>query len=130
MDRGISFPLVRGDTGFFQSESGTELIRGDILQILGTIPGERVMLPEFGSRVRELVFEHLDPGTLVLAKAYTIDAIKRWEKRVDLLQAKVEAGADESTLIIQLEYRYRETGENTEMTILIEKGGAKLWAAV
>lgn len=127
MDRGVAFPLIRGDTGLFQMKNGVALIKGDILQILGTIPGERVMEPEFGSRIRELLFAPLDIGTLTLAKAYTVDAIKRWEPRIELLNAEVEADEDGSTIIIFLEYRYKEGYQHDEMTILIEKGGINIW---
>ena len=128
MDKGISFPLVRGDSGFFRTKSGIDLIKGNVLQILGTIPGERVMEPEFGSKLRGLIFEHIDLATMALAKTYTIDAIKRWEKRIDLLSVEVRAVPDESTLAIRIAYRYKETGESSEMTILMdEKGGTYLW---
>ena len=130
MDKGISFPLVRGDSGLFQTKTGLDLIKGNILQILGTIPGERVMEPEFGSRVPELIFDHLDMGTLVLAKAYTVDAIKRWEPRIDLLRADVKPNPEGASMIIHLEYRYKETSEYGETTVLAEKGGVRTWEVV
>jgi phage baseplate assembly protein W len=57
-------------------------IKESILQILGTRLGERLMNPEFGSRLHDLVFEQNDEVLKGLIRHYVIDAIKRWEKRV------------------------------------------------
>ena len=60
MDKGISSPFVRGAQGYFKVDVGTDLIKSNIAQILGTIPGERVMLPEFGCKLRNPVsYTHL-----------------------------------------------------------------------
>jgi phage baseplate assembly protein W len=55
------------------SDGGSALLRGQILQLLLTSPGERVNVPEFGTRLRDLVF---DPNNDVLA-ASTEFMIKR-----------------------------------------------------
>ena len=57
-------------------------IHESIWQILSTRPGERFFLPEFGSRLPELVFQQNDVVFRALARQYIVDAIKRWEKRV------------------------------------------------
>lgn len=40
MDKGISSPFVRGAQGYFKVDVGADLIKSNIAQILGTIPGE------------------------------------------------------------------------------------------
>ena len=89
LGKGLKYPFR------FQSISGgTEVstattrehehIRESILQILGTRQGERFMNPEFGSRLNDLVFEQNDEVLKGLIRHYAIDAIKRWEKRVEV----------------------------------------------
>lgn len=67
------FPFGIDPAGRVQADSGDVLLRGKILQLLLTSPGERVNLPEFGTRLRELVF---DPNNDVLA-AVTEFAVNR-----------------------------------------------------
>jgi Bacteriophage baseplate protein W len=67
------FPLRINPAGRVQADSGDSLLRGKILQLLLTSPGERVNLPDFGTRLRELVF---DPNNDVLA-AVTEFAVNR-----------------------------------------------------
>jgi phage baseplate assembly protein W len=61
---GLGFPFRIDEAGRVFAQSGDPLLRGKILQLLLTSPGERVNLPEFGTRLRDLVF---DPNNDVLA---------------------------------------------------------------
>lgn len=130
MDRGISYPFERGDQGYFKQKSGVALMRGNIAQIIGTIPGERVMEPEFGSLLRTLIFEHIDEPTLTLAKTYVIDAIERWEKRVTLLRAQVIGIPDEGSIAVRMTYRYDETGAEDTYTVIVDQNGGVKWQQV
>ena len=62
MWKGISYPVKLGDKGLFKSTTDVDLIKGNVLQIIGTRRGERVMLPLFGSRILDFIFEPLDHG--------------------------------------------------------------------
>ena len=76
----------------FSQQGGLALARGvtDIEQairiILGTAPGERVMRPEFGCRIHELVFAPDNASTRRLAAYYVELALTRWEPRVELIE--------------------------------------------
>jgi len=113
LGKGLKYPFR------FQSVSGgTEVsavtsrehehIRESILQILGTHPGERFMNPEFGSRLKDLVFEQNDAVLKGLIRHYVIDAIKRWEKRVVITDVAFEnttADTDRNLLLVRIAYR-------------------------
>ena len=65
LGKGLGFPFhfERRSGGAHVSSANTtehEHIQESIIQILGTSPGERFMLPEFGSRLKSLVFEAND----------------------------------------------------------------------
>ena len=126
MDKGIGYPFIRGDRGYFAEQEGIDLIEGNITQILSTIPGERVMLPEFGCKIRQVLFDDINVGTVALAKTYVIDAIKRWEKRVILLQTKCTTNADASTILVGLTYQYKATGQTYTSTFTTSKDGVVL----
>ena len=71
-------------------------IKESIRHILSTRPGERFFLPEFGSRLHELVFQQNDVVLKALARQYIVDAVKRWEKRVKVTE--VEFSEDPETI--------------------------------
>jgi phage baseplate assembly protein W len=82
-------------------------IKESILQILGTRLGERLMNPEFGSRLHDLVFEQNDEVLKGLIRHYVIDAIKRWEKRVVIKSVTLDntwQNIDRNLLPVRISY--------------------------
>ena len=83
LGKGIKFPFrFYRRTGGTQESEGLDRIRESIIQILETRIGERLKRPEFGSKVKDLVFEHNDEVLKGLLRYHVVEAIKRWEKRV------------------------------------------------
>lgn len=98
-------------------------IRDLIEQVLFTAPGERVMLPDFGSGVAQLVFA---PNALELASATQVlvqSALQRWLGDLILVQG-VSVDASDSTLTITVNYRSVQTGQWHVQTFQHAAGGA------
>lgn len=93
LGRGWSFPF-----GFDSATGGVRLseyernIQESISVILGTRPGERQMLPEFGCRIHELMFSPNTHATATLVSHHVMDALERWEPRIEV--TKVDAFPD------------------------------------
>ena len=119
----------------FQSSSsgGLQLVQGDdsirqaILLLIGTIPGERVMRPDYGCHLHRLLFAPNDDTTAGLAIHYVRRAIDRWEPRIDVL--RLDAGPNDiwpEYLDIAMEYRVRATQrvERLVVPMNLQGGGA------
>jgi phage baseplate assembly protein W len=107
---GWSFPVEPNVAGSLSYQHDEEKIQQSILIILGTARGERVMRPDFGSRLRELVFAPLNTSTKSLVSKSVTDAIVKWEPRVDVLSVRPDDTAgDAATLVVNIEYRVRAT---------------------
>jgi phage baseplate assembly protein W len=77
MSKSFPFPFALSD-GRLVATGGDEALRGKIIQVLFTAPGERVNLPEFGCGLFNLVFEPNDRA-LATALEFTINqALARW----------------------------------------------------
>ena len=103
-------------------------IRQAIRIIIETAPGERLMRPDFGCGIHELVFESIDSATLQRVRSVVQDALVRYEARIDVLS--VDASRDESTdgsLLIELEYRVRRTNQigNLVYPFYFREGGVR-----
>jgi phage baseplate assembly protein W len=58
---GITLPIQRGNTGYFnQAFSSFEQAKANLRNLLSTKKGERVMQPNFGTGLHELLFEPMD----------------------------------------------------------------------
>ena len=87
-----------------------EKVQQAIWLVLGTAQGERVMRPDFGCGIHELVFAPGDGGTVARVADSVRDALLRWEPRIDLLDVRVSSSASDPTvLLIGIEYRSRST---------------------
>lgn len=109
---GPTHPLEKGDAGYLDHGGGTKLIKASITQILGTKLGERVGRPTFGSRLYELVFEPNDTVLIRLARVYVINAIRMWERRVDILTTDIVINGNILEISINFEVKVTRQKEN------------------
>jgi phage baseplate assembly protein W len=106
---GLRFPF-RIEEGKLAWSKYEDSIRESVMLILSTALGERVMRPDFGCKLHELVFSPNDTSTASLAIFHVEEALKKWEPRIELI--KVDANADEKEgdrLNISIEYRVIST---------------------
>jgi len=57
---GLDFPLGSNRSNYFSKQTGINMIRNSVRQLLQTETGERVMLPNYGCNLRKYLFEPLD----------------------------------------------------------------------
>jgi hypothetical protein len=85
-------------------------IRESVMLIVGTARGERVMHPDFGCGLHELVFEPNDTMTAARASSDIRESLIDWEPRIEVLNVQAAADpGDDAKLVISLEYRVRST---------------------
>ena len=107
---GWKFPLQVTPTGGIATASAEQRIEESILIIMSTARKERVMLPEFGCGIHDLVFSSNDSSTVTKI----VDAVRRslvtYEPRVDVLDVSAETSQGEpNLLLIRVDYRIRDT---------------------
>ena len=110
LGQGLAWPLQIDPRGGIALARGERDIAQAIRIILETSPGERVMRPQFGCRIHDLVFAPHDPATEGLVMHYVKQAMERWEPRIDV--QSVEVGADpghDGALLITINYRVKDT---------------------
>lgn len=122
--RGLSFPMRLGVSGFAES-TGVAKVEQSILIILGTMPGQRLMRPSFGCRLRGLAFAPNTPATADLARYYVSDSLTRWEPRIDLVAVDVTNDTGRGLLLIGIRYRLRATQATQEFTYPFALGSAR-----
>lgn len=101
--------------------SGRESVRQALLMLLSTVPGERVMRPDYGCDLQRLLFWPNDATTAGLAILYVRRAVERFEPRVEILG--VDAGADvdrPDQLNVSLSYRIRATRQLEELAFAVD----------
>ena len=123
---GWAFPVkpVNGRLTFARYEEDVEQA---IQVILLSLPGERVMLPEFGAGLRNFVFEPNSPATRRAVEHAVRQALIDWEPRITLEAVTVTPDdSDPSLLLIQVDYVVRATNTfyNRVFPFYLLEGGA------
>jgi uncharacterized protein len=127
LGRGWAMPVqIEPRTGLVASAAYEEDIRQSILIILETAPGERVMRPNFGCGIHELVFAAVDSTTLQQIRSTVEEALRRCEARIDVLGVTVDESATfDGKLLVEIEYRVRSTNQvgNLVFPFYFREGG-------
>ncbi len=113
-------------TGLVASVAFEEDIRQSILIILETAQGERVMRPNFGCGIHELVFTAVDSTAIQRVRSVVEEALRRCEARIDVLSVNVDEEATlEGELKVEIEYRVRKTNQtgNLVFPFYFREGG-------
>ncbi len=90
--------------------SDEEDIRSSLEILLVTRPGERVMLPDYGCNLEELLFEPLTTTMKTYMKDLIQTAILYHEPRIDVNRVDlVDTGELEGRILITIDYTVRST---------------------
>ena len=103
-----SFPFQIDRQGRTATTDDEAHVRDMIEQLLFTMPGERVMRPDFGSGLAQLVFQ---PNSQELATAVQFlvqGNLQQWLGEVVVIEG-VEVTSTESSITVQVQYLLRRT---------------------
>lgn len=115
LGKGWKYPVAIKEGKIALSE-GEDSIRESIMIILGTAKGERVMRPDFGCGIWELVFAPNDTSTATLVDFHIKEALLKWEPRIEVLDVSVTPDEEErNKLIINIGYRVRTTNTKSNL---------------
>lgn len=123
LGRGWAFPFhfdpASGRVALSEYE---ENIRQNITIILGTRPGERQMLPNFGCRVHEYLFAPATQSNAHMVGHHVREALERWEPRIEVVSVKSRAEAA-GALRIDVEYKITSTNAVQNLVHVISNAG-------
>ena len=123
MSRSMAFPFGVTGAGGIAVSGGDATLRGRIVQVLFTAPGERVELPDFGCGLFNLVFEAND-DLLEAATGFAISqALNKWLGDLIVVNA-VNATADDGTITVEAAYTKRADLSSEAVRIKFQEGSA------
>lgn len=129
--RGPTLPFTPTPKGYFESRGTRSVILSSIMNILNTPLDSRIMMPQFGSVLHELVFEPNDDILGALAQSYVADAIARWEPRVRLNSSEIFRDQFRSDVLnIRLTYTILDGGFREQVTLRLSPPGTPVGVEV
>jgi len=123
---GWKFPVQVDGRGRIATASYEQRVAESIHLILGTARGERVMLPEFGCGLHDLVFAPNTTTTRGRVAQAVRQALVEREPRIDVLSVQVDdAPGEPNLLLIRVDYRVRTNNAagNVVYPFFLQEGG-------
>ena len=120
---GWSFPL-EFESGQVKLAEYEASVHQAIWIVLGTARGERVMRPDFGCGIHDLVFDMSNATTAGLIAYEVRQALLRWEPRIGVLDVRVTPDQSGQHLRVDIDYQIRATNSryNLVYPFYLERG--------
>lgn len=106
---GWAFPVDVDGQGALALAEYEESVRQSIWIILATAKGERVMRPDFGCGIHDLVFGVNSAATAGQVAQAVRTALLLFEPRLDVVEIAVQPAGGGEVLLINIDYRVRAT---------------------
>lgn len=109
----IAFPFRVDRRGRTARAGHQEHIHDLVEQVLFTSPGERVMRPDFGCGLLDLVFAPNSPELAATVELSVHAALQRWLGELVDVEA-LEVTAEDEAVRVRLRYLVRSTGDHRD----------------
>ena len=120
---GLSLPLKNGDGGFFEQNLTTfDQARSNLKNLLLTKKGERVLQPNFGSGLQDLLFEPIDDefeGKLVDT---VTEAVQTWLPYINIEDIDVnmnDENKDNNRVGVEIKFKVGDTLDLNSVTFTV-----------
>jgi phage baseplate assembly protein W len=113
---GVSLPFNAPGV-FNKTYSTKDQIKSNLINLLLTDKGERIMNPEFGADIRKSLFDNITDSSTELLKLKIIDAISIFVPEVILGEVSVISDIDYNTLDVTINYRLAISNTPDQITV-------------
>jgi len=120
---GITLPLTFGNNTFEQSYLTNEQVKSNIKNLLLTKRGERVLQPDFGSGLQELLFEQNVDDLEGKIEDTINESLQQWLPYVTAEQINIESTdelRDNNRLNVSIDFRIGEDVTLDNVTFIVQ----------
>lgn len=121
---GITLPVKRGNTGYFeQAFSSFEQAKSNLRNLLLTRRGERIMQPNFGSGLHELLFEQATEQLEQRLEEEITNTVNFWLPYIEISEIEVtmtDEMKDRNQVDMKVIFTVGNTFEPQEITFTVE----------
>ena len=104
---------MSGDIG---KKTGASAVKGALVSILKTNFNERLFAPEFGTGIRALLFEQMNPLTEQRIQKEVESAVARHEPRAEVLGISVKAQEEQNRYEVSVVFNVASEAETQKLT--------------
>ena len=113
---GVAIPF--NAKGVFKNTYATEeQIKSNLINLLLTYKGERIMNPEFGADLPRLIFEQITPETYKIIQDNIVNNVNKFIPEIILTNIEINPDTDYNLLYINIFYQSKLSGKKNSLII-------------
>ena len=109
---------MSGDVG---KKTGASAVKSAIVSILKTNHNERMFQPEFGSNIRALLFEQMNPITEQRIKTEVENAVRNHEPRAEVLGITVTGQEEQNRYLVSILFNVSSEAEPQKLETYFDR---------
>lgn len=117
----LAFKPELDQNGDLRTVKDVNSIKQAIFTLFHTIPGSRVMMPNYGASLQPFLFEVFDEETAKSMYGYILEAIKVFEPRITVDKLNIKVFEESQTYEITLKYTIRANQTEDTISFQLEK---------
>lgn len=120
---GFAFPFAIAASEFPKSAVDDDVIKASLIQLILTSTGERVMRPNLGGSVMDLLFENVSDANDSLLRMRVLEIISAQEQRVKVEEITVDRVVENemSGAILTIYYLVVQTGKSDKVVVTLNQ---------
>ena len=109
---------MSGDVG---KKTGADAVKSAIVSVLKTNHNERMFQPEFGSNIRALLFEQMNPITEQRIKTEVENAVRNHEPRAEVLGITVDRQEEQNRYLVSILFNIASEAEPQKLETYFDR---------
>lgn len=115
---GVSYPIQRSSDGYFDKTfTSIEELKANIINVLSTRRGERIMKPDFGSDLHQIIFEQATSRIEQRVESEINRVIDEWVPQIDVSETNVSRVDEDNALLVDITFTTPFLPEGEDETI-------------
>jgi hypothetical protein len=113
---GVSLPF-NGPVAFNSTYSTADQVKSNLINLLLTNKGERVMNPEFGANLKRALFEGIVEDTAVTIKNLVYTNVGIYIPEITVNDVRITTDKDNHTISVTIVYTLNISGTSSQVTV-------------
>lgn len=112
----ISSDFNLDSQGNLKIANNVDSVVTSMTNIINTFTGERPMLLEFGSNLKNVLFNNIDKDTLDIIATQIRDTIEKWDDRVKIIEITSSADIDNGFINVNIVFQIKSYQGTFDLT--------------